>query len=128
MPIEYAQMLSTACRYHGLNVGYGITHRNHPCNIWARESLSNWLWLKTLAYHTNREWQFRYQHTYDHASWDVTRRLPIPKIKEVGLTPFPICTSGIDLGDPVESYREYYRRDKRHLASWSRRLKPSWWR
>jgi aspartate oxidase len=62
MILESAQMLSTAVRMNGIDAGYKLTHRNHPCNIWVRESLSNWQWLKSLACELNTEWQFRYNH------------------------------------------------------------------
>lgn len=44
MILESAQMMSTVVRYVGLDAGYKSTHLNHPCTIWARTSLSNWLW------------------------------------------------------------------------------------
>ena len=60
MITESAQMLSTAARLVGIDAGYKITHQNHPCTKWSRNSLSNWLWLKDLAKSLNEEWKFRY--------------------------------------------------------------------
>ena len=40
--------------------GYKPTHRNHPCSIWLRESLDNYLWLLRLARALVDEYHFRY--------------------------------------------------------------------
>lgn len=47
MTLESAQMLSTALRYHGYidDKIYKMTHVNHPCNIWCRQTRSNYMWL-----------------------------------------------------------------------------------
>ena len=49
MPIELGQMLSTACRLSGVPAGYKVAYQNHPCTLWVRASLSNWLWARDLA-------------------------------------------------------------------------------
>jgi hypothetical protein len=30
-------------------------------------------------------------------------------------------------GYPVDSYRQYYREEKRHIAKWAKRATPYWW-
>ena len=40
MILESAQMLSTAVRLAGDDIGYKVTHQNHPCMVWTRNSLS----------------------------------------------------------------------------------------
>lgn len=45
MILESAQMLSTAINEHGGTGPYRTTHKNHPCNIWARATRSNYKWL-----------------------------------------------------------------------------------
>ena len=55
MILETCQLLSTA-KYYRLNdwdffndtQGYKPTHKNHPCAIWARESINNYTWLMEL--------------------------------------------------------------------------------
>ena len=47
MILESAQLL---CGVHhmvesGLDVPYGLSHKNHPCSIWARECIENYVWL-----------------------------------------------------------------------------------
>ena len=55
MILEYAQMLSSVVRLQGHDVGYKLTHKNHPCTIWARESLSKYNRLKRLTRLLNYE-------------------------------------------------------------------------
>ena len=46
------------------------------------------------------------------------------------LTPFAMAITDktcIVPDDPVESYRNYYRMQKRHLASWTKRPIPEWY-
>lgn len=61
MILESAQMLSTVIRESGIDCGYKITHLNHPCTIWTRESLSNWKWLRNLVEALNQEYKFRFE-------------------------------------------------------------------
>ena len=54
MILESAQMLSTAHRildgndYADRRGLYKATHKNHPANIWVRESANNYVWLYNL--------------------------------------------------------------------------------
>jgi len=43
MPLESAQLLCSP--YPKGAAPYRRTHYNHPCAVWARESLGNYLWL-----------------------------------------------------------------------------------
>lgn len=128
MITESAQMLSTTVRLTGVDFGYKITHQNHPCTKWTRESLSNWLWLKYLSKCLNEEWQFRYKHIQNHKSYDIIESLPTPNISDLGLTPFAICmyTEFKVNSDPVQSYRNYYNKAKTHLFNWKNRERPEW--
>jgi hypothetical protein len=127
MIVEAAQMLSTACRLSGLDYGYKITHVNHPCNKWVRESLSNWYWLKELTKHLNREWQQRYNHLVNHKSYSVILTLPKPKITDIGLTSFAqAMPDEYKNSNPVVAYRNYYRYEKRDIATWKNSI-PGWW-
>lgn len=119
MITESAQMLSTTVRLTGVDFGYKITHQNHPCTKWTRESLSNWLWLKYLSKCLNEEWQFRYKHIQNHKSYDIIESLP---------TPFAICmdTEFKVNSDPAQSYRNYYNKAKTHLFNWKNRERPEW--
>jgi hypothetical protein len=128
MVTEYAQMLSTAVRLTtGLDVGYKVTHQNHRCSVWTRESLSNWLWLRDLTEKLNGEYRYRYQKDVDIMSCLVARDLPLPNIEDRGLTPFPLAMPDVcKVDDAVQSYRNYYIIKKQHIASWKRRPDPEW--
>lgn len=128
MILESAQMLSTAVRVSGIDCGYKPTHINHPCNKWVRESLSNWRWLRSLVTHLHEEWKYRYNHTKNHKSFDVVASLPEPDIDDTGITEFAVCMPDQCKvpGNPVESYRNYYRSEKVGLHSWKRRPIPYW--
>lgn len=127
MITESAQLLSTAVRLSGIDAGYRVTHKNHPCAVWARESLSNWMWLRQFAERLNAEWQHRYGHTRDHGGWAVAKQLPVPNLPDVGRTPFPqAMPEQYRRPDAVQAYRAYYRGDKAHIATWKRRDVPEW--
>jgi hypothetical protein len=128
MLVEYAQMLSTAVRLStDTEVGYRITHKNHPCTIWVRSSLSNWRWLKSLAREVNDEYRYRYDKDVNHKSFDVIQSLPEPNIPDVGLTEFPLAMPDYcKVGNPIDSYRTYYIKEKKDFVSWKKREQPSW--
>lgn len=128
MLVEYAQMLSTAVRLTtNEDVGYRITHKNHPCTIWVRESLSNWLWLKRLSKHVNDQYRFRYNKDVNHKSFDVIQSLPLPNIEDKGLTPFALAMpEHCKVGTAVESYRYLYNNDKRSFVTYKNMKLPDW--
>lgn len=132
MILESAQLLSSAVRTSGIDAGYKLTHKNHPCAIWARESLANWLWLTELTEALHNEWRFRFNHPLGkvHKSWEVVQQLPTPNLSEdIGLTPFvQAMPDQYKNEDAVKAYRDYYIGEKAHLASWKKREQPEWWK
>ena len=129
MILEHAQLLSTASRYAGLEQGYNITHLNHPCNKWARESIDNWCYLYRLTEALHTEWQYRYKHIKEHKSWSIVKNFKKPNLPEKGLTQFAMAMPDkYKSDDIVESYRNYYINEKRHIASWKNRDIPYWWK
>ena len=127
MILEHAQMLSTAVRESGIDAGYKVTHKNHPCTKWVRESLSNYKWLLQLTEALEREWQYRYNHKKTHKSMDVIRSLPLPNIEDKGLTPFAqAMPDEFKSADAVTAYRNYYKGAKQNLFSWTKRDIPEW--
>lgn len=128
MVTESAQLLSSAVRLSGVDAGYRLTHKNHPCAIWTRESLSNWHWLRDLTSALNDEYKYRYNKDVNHKAYEVALALPEPVIDDVGLTPFKLAMPDKYKGDdPVTAYRNYYMADKRHIANWRSREIPAWW-
>ena len=128
MILESAQMLSTAVRLTGMNIGYKVTHSNHPCVLWTRKSLSNWIWLQNLTRALNKEYRFRFDTSINHKSYDLIQSLPLPKIQDLGLTSFTQVMPEIYKNhNPVIAYRNYYVGEKNNLLSWNnKRAQPFW--
>lgn len=130
--VEHTQMLSTTLRYTGIDIGYKISHLNHPCTRWVRESLSNWRYLIKLTEALHEEWRYRYDHssTKYHKSYEMMLTLPEPDISDIGLTKFTCAMDSryIISDNPIENYRNYYIHTKQHLANWKKRPVPYWWK
>lgn len=127
MLLESAQILCSVLWKNQIKAPYKPTHLNHPCVLWANESLSNWVWLKELAYALNEEYKYRFNHTSNHKSYDVIFNLEIPPIPDHGLTERPqTLPDEFKQKDPVKAYRQYYKLRKSHLAYWTKREIPKW--
>ena len=131
MILESAQMICTVHHLHkNPNLTYTIpykpTHVNHPCSKWLRDSLANYLWLFQLTKALNDEYKFRYNKIQDHKSWTAIKDLPLPNLKNIGLTRWaramPI-EAKID-NDVIASYHKYYRDFKQHLHKFTKREHP----
>jgi hypothetical protein len=137
MPTETAQMISFV--YHDKEIwdstvpnfimGFSKTHYKHPCSIWIRESLSNFLYACRLGIELYNEYQFRYNKPDKHQRaiqiFQFALQNP-PKLQDKGLTDFALAMDEqyIKHKSAVENYREYYRNGKSHLFSWKNRQKP----
>ena len=133
MILETAQLL---CGVHhmtnsvsDIEVPYKLSHRNHPCSIWVRGCVENYVWLCDLGIELCKEYTYRYGKR--HKSQDVIEwcMLNIPNIKEIGdLTPFPLAMNDECKisGEVVESYRKYYIMYKKDFAKWTGREIPLW--
>ena len=129
MILESAQMLSAVVRLNGHDIGYKLTHKNHPCTIWARESLSNYNWLVRLTRLLNYEYRYRYDKDINHKSYDLVRTLPVPKISDIGLTPFAqAMPDQYKNKNAVKAYRDYYINEKSSFLTWTKRKTPNWYR
>jgi hypothetical protein len=134
IPLECAQMMSTACRVNGIDCGYKASYINHPTSRWVRECIENWNWMKSYAEALNNEWRIRFNHPIarNHKAYDTILSLPTPPLRENGaITPIPLCMPEfchVD-GDPFSSYRKYYIFCKQHLAKWNPpRSMPKWFK
>ena len=132
MIVESIQILSTVNRLNGLDEGYSITHRNHPCVLWAGESKGNWEYLRYLTVGLLWEWRYRYHNSSvrEHKSELILANLSMPNIKDIGLTEFVQCMPEYCKvqGDAIEAYRKYYVSEKQHIASWTKRERPYWFK
>lgn len=137
MPLETAQMLSTAHRYlspsaycqeKGL---YKKAYFNHPCTVWARETHENYRWLLLHFITLCEEYYIRYGR--NHASWTKLwhglKIFPMD-IKKGPLTDFAQAMP-LEYKDPknhINAYRNYMIAEK-HYAKWEKGTnKPKWWK
>ena len=129
MILETAQLL---CGVHHMTdhntdqVPYKLSHKNHPCAIWARESLSNYLYLCELGLELGKEYTYRYgkrHKSQDIIEWCIVNH---PPLKELGdITPFRLAMpEECKIGNAVESYREYYIKEKKYFSKWKNRKIP----
>ena len=131
MILETAQLLCGV--HHSINtsstlqVPYKLSHKNHPCAIWARESLSNYLYLCELGLELGKEYTYRYgkkHKSIEVIEWCIVNK---PNIIDIGFTkPAMAMPDEFKVDSVVESYRNYYIGAKISLASWKNREKPFW--
>lgn len=130
MILETAQLL---CGVHWFlpentdHIPYKLSHKNHPCAIWARESLSNYLYLCELGLELCKEYTYRYgkrHKSQEVIEWCLDTK---PNIKDVGFTTPPkAMPDEYKVDDVIESYRNYYRGAKISFAVWKNRPTPQW--
>lgn len=130
MPLETAQMLSTAVKYYDPEVEgiYKPTHLSHPCSVWARTTRSNFLWLCELGLQLCTEFDYRYHKT--HACEQIIEicRAYDDLIPEGPITPFAqAMPNRYKNENAVTAYRNYYIHEKAHIASWRNGNVPYWW-
>ena len=133
MILETAQLL---CGVHHvidqdptstLQVPYKLSPKNHPCAVWVRESLSNYLYLCELGLELCKEYTYRYGKRHKSQEvilWCIFNR---PNITDIGFTDPPkAMPDEYKVDNVVESYRNYYRGAKSSFASWKLREIPKW--
>jgi len=126
MILETAQLLSTAVRLHGVDYGYLITHRNHPCSIWCRTNRENFEWLKQLGMGLCNEYTFRYNKV--HKSEPIIVNMPSDCINNGARTSFVLAMPDEYkvLNNAVQSYQNYYRGAKKDILVYTHREPPEW--
>ena len=99
MTLETAQMLCTVINELGGTSPYKSAHVNHPCSVWARQTMGNFMWLGG------------------------------PSFKSRKVTSHPLCMPDeYKTDDAVESYRRFYIGEKAGFAQWNKTTEaPSWW-
>ena len=131
MATETAQMLSTVCRLHGVNVGYQISHANHPCTKWARATKENFRWLVSHGAALCDEYTYRYgkRHAALSVIDAVSEHEDAISYSDRGLLPFVKCMPDEFFDeDPVQAYRNFYIGDKSRFARWRKaRPEPAWY-
>ena len=127
MILETAQLLCGAHWVNGKEAPYKLSHKNHPCSIWTRESLSNYLLLCELGLELCDEYTYRYGKKHKSQNiieWCLTNK---PNITDNGLTEPPKAMPEEYKTDCViQSYRNYYNGAKSNFAVWKNRESPAW--
>jgi hypothetical protein len=134
MILETAQLLCGVHHIVGsqLEIPYKLSHKNHPCSIWTRECVENYVWLCDLGIELCKEYTYRYGKKHKSQQIIEWCMINIPKIPSKGrITPpalaMPDERKILGYNSAVNSYREYYIKDKSHIATWTKRQKPSWY-
>lgn len=130
MVLETAQLLCST--HHMTNqttdqIPYKLAHKNHPCSIWTRKSLSNYLYLCELGLELCKEYTYRYgkrHKSQEVIEWCLTNR---PNITDSGITEPPkAMPEEYKVSDVVQSYRNYYIGAKKTFTTWKNREIPEW--
>jgi hypothetical protein len=117
MVLETAQMLSTAISYCGGLGPYKITHINHPCSVWTRQSKANYRWLYSHFEALCSEYTKRYHKTHKCSVLKDMLAVGVELIPDGQLTTFPNCTIFKEENDIHKAYTKYlqfkWQNDKR---------------
>jgi len=130
MILETAQLLCGAHWATGGEAPYKLSHKNHPCAIWVRQSMSNYVWLCKLGRQLCHEYTKRYgkfHKTSDIITWCVDNP---PNIPENGFTDPPMAMPDDCkiANNAILSYRNYYMKEKRAFSTWKNGNPPSWFK
>ena len=151
MPIEYAQLMSTAHRlldgemYLGKtaigrnikrwklhdereDILYKASHINHPSAIWVRESIENYFQMYKLYMAVLAEFTNRYGKVHGSSKPSIALIRPPSNIPMVKGTQLPQCMPEMCKvkDNPILAYRNYYIVEKNSFASWKNREIPEW--
>ena len=124
MVLETAQMLSTAARAQGHDVGYKSAYPKHPMTLWVNQSANNfrWAWLHGMS--LAKEYTNRYDKI--HKSQEILEQLEnYATGDEAHITEPPQCMPDqYKTNDYVTAYRNYYVGDKKRFAKYTNRKPP----
>mgnify|MGYP001259213934 CR=1 FL=1 len=126
MILEYTQLLCSALWMNGIEAPYKLTHKNHPCAKWVRNSSKNYDYLIKLLLNLHQQYFKRYNKI--HKSFFYFEFLDIfrPKLKNKNFIDPPQCMpKEYKNKDTVLAYRNYYLGDKMRFAKWKNK-KPNW--
>jgi len=111
--------------------GFRPVHLHHPCTIWIRACLGNYMWAVELALAISDEYEYRWPgrtHACKaHAVW-LKNNIP-PGIKKTKRRDFAVAMDDEYRipNNPVASYINYYigSKKEKNLTVYTRRIAPS---
>lgn len=110
MILETAQLLCSV--FPKGEAKYKPTHVNHPCAVWTRQSLHNYIWLANLGFQMGIEYYKRFgkSHKSEEVIHDCVARLNVKYLEgKDTLTEFPQCMPDeFKHKNPIKAYRKYY--------------------
>jgi hypothetical protein len=137
MPTETAQMLSFL--YHDKKLwdknvpefimAFSKGHNNHPCTVWLRQSIDNFMYGAKLGLALYNEYQYRYNKPDKHIRAKQIFTFALnnpPNLPEKGLTKFAEAMPDEYRRHncAIKNYQMYYNEDKKHLHVWTKRSTP----
>ena len=124
MILETAQMLSTAARAQGHDIGYKSAYPKHPMTLWVNESTHNYAWAIIHAFELCNEYTKRYNKV--HKTQSVIHDLyKICNGDYIKMTKPPTCMPDeYKTDDYIQSYRNYYVGDKKSFARYTNSETP----
>jgi hypothetical protein len=135
MITESCQMISTCLKIkysQDDDLLYKITHHNHPCNKWLRESDGNLIWLMNLTRGLIKEYDTRYKkpNKFKTARAIIEHLSKLSFInKSESMTAFKLAMPDEYVtNDVVESYRRFYifDKNKKGKVQYKYSRKPKW--
>ena len=130
MILETAQIISTVYSRYNKREDWMLKpcFQNHPCTLWAGNSRQNLQWLVSLGVELNTQYMQRYKREHKYLElFLLIASLKHEFMPDNGFTnPALAMPLECRMFDPVESYRLYYMKHKRHIASW-KNGKPTWY-
>lgn len=107
---------------------YKASHIHHPCAVWARANINNYMWLYELFVALCDEYTFRYGKI--HKSYTLLRDVLSSPPSNISSDPFTQPAQAMPAEykheDPVQAYRRYYMGAKARFARWTRQQVPEW--
>ncbi len=143
MPLETAQLLSSvfsialkapnpfvSITNQNIEVPYKLTHKNHPCSLWARQSKGSFCWLIEYGRELCKEYTWRYKRTHkseEIVDWcDSNKDLLIFQSADIQ-TFIQALPDRYKCSSPIKAYRKYYLQEKMRFAKWEKgREAPDW--
>lgn len=122
MILETCQLLCSA--HHITNSSfcppYRLTHPNHPCAVWVRESIHNYKWLCELGCALCDEYYYRYGKRHKSEIPIRALKFNTPPLPDNGFTiPAQAMPDEYKCISPVDAYRAYYSKEKRNIKMFS---------
>jgi len=111
---------------------YSATHVHHPSAVWVRQSSENYIWLANMLLALCEEYTHRYGKVHkverDGLCYVLFKNIPNNIGNKGWSEPTPAMPDDVKVpGDSIASYRNYYIKNKTHLANWKNRKVPDWY-